>query len=135
MQHNKWGNRVIAAGLVMVLFASPHLIDDFLYGIPEDFGLTNQQTQVLAGLFHIQLIVCFIWVSRKRKIGYYGMLFWGLILSLAGILKHLPAILKPEPYWSGLFSEALIIGLIISSMILAVISILALGQLKNKDTF
>jgi hypothetical protein len=39
-------NTVIGVGLVLVFFSAPHLIDDFLYGIPEEFGLTNQQTQM-----------------------------------------------------------------------------------------
>ncbi|MBE0696643.1 MAG: hypothetical protein IH586_06940, partial [Anaerolineaceae bacterium] len=118
---NKWSNLAIAVGLVMVLFAAPHLIDDFLFDIPAEFGLTNQQTQVLAAIFHAQLIVFFVLVARRRKAGYYGMIFWGVFLALAGILKHMPKIIQPEPYWSGPFSEWLIIGLIISGILLAVV--------------
>lgn len=122
----KWSNLVIGVGLVLVLFSAPHLIDDFLYDIPEEFGLTDQQTQVLAAIFHVQLIVFFVLAARERKAGYYGTLFWGVFLALAGILKHLPEILKPEPYWSGLFSEALIIGMIVAGIVLAIVSTLAL---------
>ena len=122
----RWGNLVIGVGLVLVFFSAPHLIDDFLYGIPEEFCLTDQQTQVLAAIFHVQLIVFFVLVARERKAGYYGMLFWGVFLSLAGILKHLPENLKPEPYWSGPFSEALIIGMMVAGIALAVTSMLAL---------
>ena len=122
----RWSNLVIGVGLVLVFFSAPHLIDDFLYDIPEEFGLTDQQTQVLAAIFHVQLIVFFVLVARERKAGYYGMLFWGVFLSLAGILKHLPEILKPEPYWSGPFSEALIIGMMVAGTALAIISVLAL---------
>jgi hypothetical protein len=68
----RWSNLVIGVGLALVLFSAPHLIDDFLYGIPEEFGLTNQQTQVLAGIFHTQLIVFFVLAARERKAGYYG---------------------------------------------------------------
>jgi hypothetical protein len=123
---HKWSNLVIAVGLVLVLFAAPHLIDDFLYDVPAEFGLTNIQTQVLAGIFHAQLLLIFVLVARGRKAGYYGALFWGIFLALAGILKHIPKILKPEPYWSGPFSEGLIIGLIITGIVLALTSILAL---------
>lgn len=122
----KWSNLVIGVGLVLVLFSAPHLIDDFLYDIPEEFGLTDQQTQVLAAIFHVQLIVFFVLAARERKAGYYGTLFWGIFLALAGVLKHLPEILKPEPYWSGLFSEALIIGMIVAGIVLAIVSTLAL---------
>jgi hypothetical protein len=128
---SKWSNLVISVGLVLVFFSAPHLIDDFLYDIPEEFGLTNQQAQILAGIFHVQLIVFFVLVARERKAGYYGTLFWGVFLALAGILKHLPEILKPEPYWSGVFSEALIIGIIIVGIILAITSILALRYSKE----
>lgn len=114
-------------------FSAPHLIDDFLYGIPEEFGLTNQQPQVLAGIFHTQLIVFFVLAARERKVGYYGLLFWGVFLALAGILKHLPKIVEPEPYWSGPFSETLIIGMIIVGIALAVISILALRDLSRTE--
>ena len=127
----KWSNLVIGAGLALVLFSAPHLIDDFLYGIPEEFGLTNQQTQILAGIFHIQLIVFFVLAARKSKAGYYGLLFWGLFLALAGILKHLPKILKPEPYWSGPFLETLIIGMIFTGIVLAISSILAIRDLSR----
>ena len=113
-------------GLILVFFSSPHLIDDFLYGIPEEFGLTNQQTQVLAGIFHVQLTMFFVLAARKSKVGYFGLLFWGIFLALAGILKHLPEIIQPEPYWSGPFSEGLIIGMIFSGIALAISSILAL---------
>jgi hypothetical protein len=126
----KKSNLVIGAGLILVLFSAPHLIDDFLYNIPEDFGLTNQQTQVLAGIFHAQLIVFFVLVARERKAGCYGMLFWGIFLFMAGLLKHIPEIVKPDPYWSGPFSETLIIGMMISGVLLAVVSILALRDLQ-----
>jgi len=127
----KWSNLVIGVGLALVLFSAPHLIDDFLYGIPEEFGLTNQQTQILAGIFHVQLIVFFVLAARKQKAGYYGLIFWGIFLALAGILKHLPEILKPEPYWSGPFSETLIIGMIFAGIILAITSILAIRDLSR----
>ena len=130
---NKWSNIVLAVGLVMVLFAAPHLIDDFLFDIPAEFGLTDQTTQVLAAIFHTQLIVFFVLVARQRRAGYYGMIFWGIFLALAGILKHMPKIIKPEPYWSGPFSETLIIGLIISGILLAVVSVLALRDAKQKE--
>jgi hypothetical protein len=129
----RWSNLVIGVGLALVLFSAPHLIDDFLYGVPEEFGLTDQQTQVLAGIFHTQLIVFFVLAARERKAGYYGLLFWGVFLALAGILKHLPKIIKPEPYWSGAFSETLIIGVIIVGIALAVVSVLALRALSRVE--
>jgi hypothetical protein len=115
-------------GLILVFFSAPHLIDDFLFDIPAEFGLTNPQTQVLAGIFHVQLMGFFVLAARGRQVGYYGTLFWGLFLALAGTLKHLPEIVKPEPYWSGIFSETLILGMIVAGIALAITSWLAIRR-------
>ena len=56
----QWSNLVLLFGLILVAFASPHLIDDFLYDIPAEFGLTNQQTQILSGVFYVALILGYI---------------------------------------------------------------------------
>jgi hypothetical protein len=43
----------------------------------------------------------------------------GLFLAAAGILKHIPLIVQPGPYWSGWFSEGLIMGMIGTGLALA----------------
>ena len=122
----KWSNWVVGIGIVMVGFAYPHLIDDFLFDIPAEFGLTNLWAQVLAGIFSIQLFLIFAAAARGKRWAYGFTCFWGVFLALACILKHIPQMLKPEPYWSGAFSEILIWGLFVSSLALAVVSMLAL---------
>jgi len=124
----RWRNIVIGVGLVLVFFASAHLIDDFLVGVPEDFGLNNPQAQVLAGLFHAQWMIFFVLVAQEKKSGYYGTLFWGAFLALAGTVEHLSDLKGPLPYGSGAFSEVLIIGLIAAGIAQAVVSTLALRQ-------
>jgi hypothetical protein len=114
----------------MVGVAIPHLIDDFLYDVPQEFGLSNIQAQILAGFFTAMLIVVFSLVARGQRWGYIGTAFLGGFLALAGILKHIPMILQPGPYWSGLFSEILIGLLILSGISLMIISIYAL---RNVD--
>ena len=120
------GNLVLINGAILVGVAIPHLIDDFLFGIPEEFGLSNIQAQILAGLFAAMLIVVFSLAARRQRWGYLGTAFLGGFLALAGILKHLPRILQPGPYWSGLFSEILIGVLISSGISLLIISVYAL---------
>jgi hypothetical protein len=129
MQRNYRGsNLVVLAALLLSFFAIPHLIDDFLFGIPEDFGLTNQSAQVLSGVFAFVLVLCTVLAARNLKAGYYACLSLGLFLALAGALRHLPRMISPEPYWSGWFSELLIYGLIASGLILAGVSIWAIRQ-------
>lgn len=123
---NRRRNIVVGVGIILAFFAIPHLIDDFLFNIPEEFGLTNQTAQLLAGLFTVILILFLVLAARDRKVGYVGMLVMGVFLALAGILKHIPLILIPGPYWSGWFSEILILGLIASGIVLAIVSSVAI---------
>jgi hypothetical protein len=130
------GNLVLINGVIMVGVAIPHLIDDFLFAIPEEFGLSNIQAQILAGFFAAMLIAVFSLVARGQRWGFIGTAFLGGFLALAGILKHVPRILQPGPYWSGLFSEILIGVLILSGISLLIISVHALravDQLSPKE--
>jgi len=117
---------VVVAGIVMAAFAYPHLIDDFLNGIPDEFGLTDPQAQVLVGIFTVLLLSLIVGAARMARWAYGGTCFIGGFLSLAIILKHVPGMLLPEPYWSGVFSESLNWGLLVTSFILMVVSFLAL---------
>ena len=130
------GNPVLINGAILVGVAIPHLIDDFLFGIPEEFGLSNIQAQILAGFFATMLIAVFSLAARGQRWGYIGTAFLGGLLALAGILKHVPRILQTGPYWSGLFSEILIGALILSGISLLIISVYTLrsvDQLSPKE--
>ena len=50
---NQWGNRVVFAAVLLTGFGAAHLIDDFLFGVPADFGLSNQIAQVLAVVYFV----------------------------------------------------------------------------------
>jgi len=115
--------------LALAVFSIPHLIDDFLFGIPAEFGISNRTAQILAGVFILLFMLIFLELARGRKRGLYGAIFMGSFLTLAGILKHIPLMIQPGPYWSGWFSETLILGLILSGITLTIFSVLAL---KNK---
>lgn len=132
-RHKRIDNLVLVIGTIMVGVAIPHLIDDFLFGIPEEFGLTNFQAQVLAGIFSVLLILIFSLAARGRRWGFIGTATLGGFLALAGILKHIPLMIQPGPYWSGFFSEALIIVLILSGIALLIVSVIALHDLNRNS--
>ncbi len=126
-------NLVLVFGTIMVGAAIPHLIDDFLFGIPEEFGLTNIQAQLLAGIFSGLLILIFSLAARGRRWGFIGTATLGAFLALAGILKHIPLMVKPGPYWSGVFSETLIMILILSGIALLIVSVIAVHDLNRES--
>lgn len=116
MQKNYLRSIPVRLYILLGLFAFPHLIDDFLFDIPKDFGISNQTAQILSGVFMVLYMVILRVLVLGKKSGLYSAMFMGSFLALAGILKHIPLILQPGPYWSGWFSETLIIGMIISGL-------------------
>lgn len=91
--------------LALSFFAIPHMIDDFLFDIPAEFGISVHLSQFLAGIFILIYLGILILLARGKRTGVIGAISMGIFLALAGILKHIPLIIKPEPYWSGWFSE------------------------------
>jgi hypothetical protein len=116
--------------LVLAFFSVPHLIDDFLFDIPADFGISVHLSQFLAGVFILIYLGILILLARGRRGGVIGAISMGIFLALAGILKHIPLIIKPGPYWSGWFSEGLIFGMILSGIGLAVAGLITLKNGK-----
>ena len=112
---------VIYLYIFLAFFSIPHLIDDFLYDIPLDFGISVHLSQFLAGIFIVIYLGILILLVEGKKSGLYSAMGMGIFLALAGILKHIPLILKPGPYWSGWFSEGLILGMIFSGITLAIV--------------
>jgi hypothetical protein len=104
--------------LALAFFSIPHLIDDFLFGIPAEFGISVHLAQVLAGVFIVIYLGILVLLARGKKSGLYSAMGMGGFLALAGILKHLPRILQPGSYWSGWFSEFLILGMILFGLAL-----------------
>ena len=46
-----WSNRVVVVSSIFAEFGAAHLNDDFLYGVPAEFNLSNPPTQFLALAF------------------------------------------------------------------------------------
>ena len=117
---------VISIYLLLAFFAIPHLIDDFLFGIPAEFGISVKLAQFLSGVFIVLYLGILIPLTRGKRSGVIAASAMGIFLALAGILKHIPLMLQPGPYWSGWFSEGLIIGLILSGVGVAAAGVAAL---------
>jgi hypothetical protein len=121
----RWSNRVVTAGVVVTALGAAHLIEDFLYGVPADFGLTETVAQVLAAMFFALLGGFLTLAARERPAGYLGLLGIGAFLTAADTAKHIDEILFDSPYRAGLFSKVLELALILGSLTLAVTSHLA----------
>jgi hypothetical protein len=118
----RWSNRVVIAAVLLAGFGAAHLIDDFLYGVPADFGLSNQFSQGLAVVYFIITSSFLVLAARGSRAGYLGNLALGLFLLLADLLKHGSEGLFSGPWRNGLFSRSLALGLMLSAVALVVVS-------------
>ena len=117
----RWSNRVVGAAVLLTGFGAAHLIDDFLYGIPADFGLSNEFSQVLAVVYFILTSLLIVLAARGSQTGYLGNLGLGLFLLTADLLKHGSEGLLGGPWRSGLFSRSLAFGVILTALGLVVV--------------
>lgn len=85
-------------GAILIGVTIPHSIEDLLYGLPSEFGLTNVQMQIFSGLFSVQLIWIFTQVVGRRRSGVFAVSLLGILPVLVGTLKHLPLMLDPVQY-------------------------------------
>jgi hypothetical protein len=127
-------NPVVYWGIALSAFATPHLIDDFLFEIPAEFGLSVGFSQVLAGMFTMILVGAIVLAARDALCGYWLCLGLGAFLGLAVLLRHIPLILQPGPYWSGLLPEIFILGVLISSAGMLLFSWKAINMIRKGST-
>ena len=126
--HSRWSNRVIVVSSIFAGFGVAHLIDDFLFGVPAEFNLSNPPTQFLALAFFVALTGLIALAARGTRASYQGLITIGLLLALADTLKHIPEIVGSVSYRSGTASMVLAIGLIVSGLATALVSWFALRQ-------
>jgi hypothetical protein len=122
----RWSNRVIVVSSIFAGFGVAHLIDDFLFGVPAEFNLSNPPTQFLAFAFFVALTGLIALAARGTRASYQGLITIGLLLALADTLKHLPDIIGSVTFRSGAASIIFSVGLIISGLVMAAIAWLAL---------
>jgi hypothetical protein len=131
----RWSNRVIVVSSIFAGFGVAHLIDDFLFGVPAEFNLTNPPTQFLAFAFFVALTGLVALAARGTRASYQGLITIGLLLALADTLYHVPKIIGSVTFRSGAASIFFAIGLIVSGLVMAVVAWLALrhqGMVHSK---
>ena len=132
---NSW---VVGTAIVLVGFSIAHVLEDFVYGIPAQFGFETAPAAALLGTACAIHVVLIVLTAQGNKLGILGNLAAGIIWALAATIDHLDEILFVQPYRAGWPSKGFEIGLILSALALAVISFLAWrsqsGQEKKAST-
>ncbi len=111
---------LLVAGAAFIGFSAAHLIDEFLWGAPQEFHLQVGTTLVLALLFVTALAGLLAGAAMRRPISVFGMGLIGTLIAIADVSKHAPEIAATGPWRSGLISTLLAAGLTLSAALTAV---------------
>ena len=114
---------LLTAGTAFVGFSAAHLIDEFVWGAPEEFHLSVETTLVLALLFVTALAGLLVGAARGRRTSIFGLGLIGALITVADVAKHAMDIAAPGPWRSGAVSVFLAAGLTVSAALTAVFTI------------
>ena len=132
-EERRSSDRVVAAAILLTGFGAAHLIDDFLYDIPAELGLSNAAGQVLTVLYFVITSILLVLAARGSKVGYLGNVGLGIFLIAADITKHASEGLFAGAWRSGLLSRILAWGVILSAGGLVVVSYQAYRRQRMAD--
>jgi hypothetical protein len=120
---------LLAAGTAFVGFSAAHLIDEFLWGAPQEFHLSVETTLILALLFVAALAGLLAGAAMRRPTSIFGLI--GALIAVADIAKHGPEIALAGAWRSGAVSEFLAFGLTLSAALTATLAFVARRSLRS----
>jgi len=116
----------VAVSIASLFVTLPHSFEDFVAGVPADFGFTVLTAGVLLAAAYVVQVVGILLASRGLRLGYWLHLLIGLGWFLGSVLDHLDDVLLADPYRGGLLSKALAVGIMVASAAIVALSVLAL---------
>ncbi len=93
-----------------------------------EFHLLEPTTELLALGDMLAVVGLLALAARGRRGGFLGLAIAGGIIVVADVVKHVPEVLARGPWRSLAVSEALALGLTLSSLLMLVASILSLRR-------
>jgi hypothetical protein len=121
---------MLAAGTAFVGFSAAHLIDEFLWGAPQEFHLRVGTTLVLALFFVTALAGLLAGAAMQRPTSTFGLGLIGALIAVADVSKHGPEIAMAGMWRSGAVSIVLAAGLTLSAVLTAVLAFLVWRSLR-----
>ena len=132
-QRRNWSNWVVGVAAVTVGVTIAHVLEDFVYGVPGDFGVEVAPAAALLGVAYALHILLIALAARNHPLGYLGNLVYGVGWVLAAGLDHLDDVLFESHYRAGLISKAFEVGIMVSALALAVVSYAAWRSRWNAE--
>jgi hypothetical protein len=97
----------VLVGLASFLITLPHSFEDFVEGVPQEFGVgILSEGFLLAGVYAVHALGIVL-ASHERSAGYIINLLAGMGWFFGALFDHLPDILSSGPYRAGFPSKLL----------------------------
>jgi len=105
-----------------------------VYGVPQRFGLSVMTAGFLVAAGYFVHAIGMLLALKGRRAGLAILFLVGLGWTAGAAFEHLPEILQAGPYRQGTISKVAELLIIQVGLILAVLSALAIRQLRRKNT-
>lgn len=117
---------VTVLSVALLFFSVPHILEDFALGEPVKRGIAPPLIAfVVSFLLAIQAAALF-WLGQRRPIGLWCHAVIGVVWPVAAGSAQLPELLAEGVYRSGAISAAYVIGVIVTGVTMAIVSVVAL---------
>ena len=110
----------------------PHVAEDFVYGVPQKYGVSLSQAGILLAAGYFVQIVGILLLSQGRRAGLFLSTLIGAIWLAGALWDHLPDLVKEGTYREGPASKFWIAGILVWSGSLAVASGLTLRHSRRR---
>lgn len=116
----------LVVSLLWLWVGLAHTMEDLRYEVGKTFNLSLTTIGVIfAAVFIIQISGILLVVGGQR-LGYVITLAMSMYVAIASIVRHLREILRVWPYREGALSKTLIVGEILTSIAVMIVSLWAL---------
>lgn len=118
--------------IVGVFVTIPHVAEDFVYGVPQKYGVSLTAAGVLVSAGYFVQMLGMMFLSKGKKAGLYLSFLIGST-GLAGALwDHLSDLMKGGHYREGPISKVWVAGIIVWSGLLAAASFQTLRYSRRR---
>lgn len=121
----------LVAAVLSFVGIIPHVIEDFLAGVPETFALSTPTAAWLLGIALTVQIGLLPMATSDSKAPLVGIVVYGLGWVAAALVDH-PAIM-PGAFRSGIHSRLWILLIVAGQATAAVTAALALGRARRAE--
>lgn len=126
-----YAGRLVWVSLAGLVVTVPHVTEDFVYGVPQKFGLGIPLAGLLLGTGYFVQFYGLVLLLRGRAAGLWVSLAVGVGWFSGAVWEHLFDLFT-VPYREGIISKLWIVGLIVWSALLVSICTFALYAMRRK---